>query len=39
MVKNSGEVQELLAEQLVRYKKLVLHISEVKRYDNDLLVR
>ncbi len=39
MVKNYGEVQELLAEQLVRYKNLVLPISEVNRYNSELLVR
>jgi hypothetical protein len=39
MVKNYGEVQELLAEQLERYKKIVLPISEVNGYDSELLVR
>ncbi len=39
MVKNNGEVQELQAEQLVRFKKLVLLFSEVDRYNSELLVR
>ncbi len=39
MDKNNGEVQELQAEQLVRFKKLVLLFSEVNRYDSEQLVR
>ncbi len=39
IVKNYDEVQELLAEQLVREKNLVLHFSEVNRYNNELLVK
>ncbi len=39
MVKNYGEVQELQAEQLVRFKKIGLLFSEVNRYNSELLVR
>ena len=39
MDKNNGEVQELQAEQLMKFKKIVLPFSEVNRYDSEQLVR